>query len=54
MQLNDLKGRIARLERLSRGLALEAALVREGNDPLLYGCGSVARLRMGLPSDAPR
>jgi hypothetical protein len=36
LQLNDLKGRIARLEKLGRGLALEAALLKDGNDPLLY------------------
>jgi hypothetical protein len=36
LQLHDLKGRIARLAKLARGLALEAARLKEGNDPLLY------------------
>jgi hypothetical protein len=31
-----MKGRINRLEKLSRGLALEAIALKEGNDPLLY------------------
>jgi hypothetical protein len=35
VQLQHLKGRINRLEKLARGLALEAALLKEGNDPLL-------------------
>ncbi len=36
LQLRDLRARITRLEALTRGLALEAALLKEGNDPLLY------------------
>ena len=36
LQLNDLKGRIARLEKLARGLALEAALLKDGDGPLLF------------------
>ncbi len=36
LQLRDLRARIARLEKLARGLALEGALLRDGNDPLLY------------------
>ncbi len=36
LQLHDLKGRIARLEKLARGLALEAARLKEGDGPLLY------------------
>jgi hypothetical protein len=36
VQLQHLKVRINRLEKLSRGLALEAAALREGDDPLLY------------------
>jgi hypothetical protein len=36
LQLHDLKGRIARLEKLARGLALEAALLKDGDGPLLY------------------
>jgi hypothetical protein len=36
LQVRDLKGRIARLDRLARGLAKEVALWREGNDPLLF------------------
>jgi hypothetical protein len=36
MNLADLSARIERLDQLSRGLAKEAILIREGNDPLLY------------------
>ncbi len=36
LRLHDLRGRIARLEKLARGLALEAARLKEGDDPLLY------------------
>jgi hypothetical protein len=36
VQLQHLKGRINRLEKLSRGLALEVAALSEGNDSLLY------------------
>jgi hypothetical protein len=36
LQLHDLRARIGRLEDLGRGLALEAAALKEGNDPLLY------------------
>jgi hypothetical protein len=36
VQLQDLKRRIGRLEKLSRGLALEVGLLKEGNDQLLY------------------
>ena len=36
MQLRDLKRRITRLEKLARGLALEAAIPKDGDGPLLY------------------
>jgi hypothetical protein len=36
MQLKDLKGRVARLEELARGLAKEVVLWKEANDPLLF------------------
>jgi hypothetical protein len=36
LQVRDLKGRIARLDHLTRGLAKEVALWRGGNDPLLF------------------
>jgi hypothetical protein len=36
MQLADIKGRVARLERLALGLAREAALQRGAVDVLLY------------------
>ncbi len=36
LRLHDLKGRIARLEKLARGLALEAARLKDGDGPLLY------------------
>jgi hypothetical protein len=36
VQLQQIKGRINRLEKLSRGLVLEAMLLKEGNDPLLH------------------
>jgi hypothetical protein len=36
LQLHDIRARIGRLEELTRGLALEAAALKEGNDPLLY------------------
>jgi hypothetical protein len=36
LRLHDLKGRIARLENLARGLALEAALLKDGDGPLLH------------------
>jgi hypothetical protein len=35
LQVADLKGRIARLYRLARGLAKEVSLWKGGNDPLL-------------------
>jgi hypothetical protein len=36
LQLHNLRRRSTRLENLSRGLAVEASLLRQGNDPLLY------------------
>jgi hypothetical protein len=36
MTLNDLIARVRRLEKLTQGLALEVALWKECNDPLLY------------------
>ena len=36
LQLQHLRARITRLEKLSRGLALEAALLKDGTAPLLY------------------
>ena len=36
LQVADLKRRIARLDRLARGLAKEVLLWRGGNDPLLF------------------
>ncbi len=36
IQLHDIKGRIARLQQLSMGLATEAAAWKGGEDPLLY------------------
>jgi hypothetical protein len=36
MTLDDVKGRVARLDDLSRGLAKELTLRGEFNDPLLY------------------
>jgi hypothetical protein len=36
MNVNDLRGRVKRLDQLSRGLAKEELLVRKGKDPLLY------------------
>jgi hypothetical protein len=36
LQARDLKGRIARLDRLARGLAEEVTLWKGGNDPLLF------------------
>jgi hypothetical protein len=36
LPLHDIRARIGRLEELARGLALEAGLLKEGNDPLLY------------------
>jgi hypothetical protein len=33
---HDIRARITRLKELARGLALEAGLLREGNEPLLY------------------
>jgi hypothetical protein len=36
MNLNDLVSRVKRLDQLSRGLAKEEILRKEGNDPLLY------------------
>jgi hypothetical protein len=36
MTINNLEARLARLEELGRGLAKEKAIIREGNDPLLY------------------
>jgi hypothetical protein len=36
LQLRDVKGRIARLGRLDRGLAREVTLWKGGNDPLLF------------------
>jgi hypothetical protein len=35
MGQRDIEGRVERLDRLSRGLALECVLIREGKDPLL-------------------
>jgi hypothetical protein len=36
MNLADLSARVERLDQLSRGLAKEVILVRQGDDPLLY------------------
>jgi hypothetical protein len=36
LQVADLKGRIARLDRLARGMAKEVTLWKGGNDPLLF------------------
>jgi hypothetical protein len=36
MTLADLSARVQRLEQLTRGLAKEVVLRKEGNDPLLY------------------
>jgi hypothetical protein len=36
LQVADLKRRIARLDRLARGLAKEVGLWQGGNDPLLF------------------
>ena len=36
MNLHDLESRVRRLDELSRGLAKEEILVKQGNDPLLY------------------
>jgi hypothetical protein len=36
VQLQDLRARLKRLDKLVRGLALEVALLRKGDDPLLY------------------
>jgi hypothetical protein len=36
VQLHHLKGRINRLEKLPRGLALETVQLKEVNDPHLY------------------
>jgi hypothetical protein len=36
ISLEDLVGRLRRLDELTRGLAKEVVLWREGNDPLLY------------------
>jgi hypothetical protein len=36
MNTPDLQARVRRLDELSRGLAREVAMWREGNDPLLY------------------
>jgi hypothetical protein len=36
MNLTDLSARVERLDQLSRGLAKEVILIREGNDLLLY------------------
>jgi hypothetical protein len=36
LQLRDLRGRIARLDRLARGLAKEVTMWRGGHDPLLF------------------
>jgi hypothetical protein len=33
---NQIAARVARLDQLSRGLALEISLIREANDPMLY------------------
>jgi hypothetical protein len=36
MNLKDMTSRVQRLDELSRGLAKEATLRRQGNDPLLF------------------
>jgi hypothetical protein len=36
LELADIRRRVARLERLARGLAKEEVLVRGADDPLLY------------------
>jgi hypothetical protein len=36
MNLSDLSARVERLDQLSRGLAKEVILIRQGDDPLLY------------------
>jgi hypothetical protein len=36
LEVKDIRARIGRLERLTVGLCKEVALIREGNDPLLY------------------
>ena len=36
MRMLNLEARVQRLEELSRGLAREVLLWKEGNDPLLY------------------
>jgi hypothetical protein len=36
MNLSDLERRVERLDQVSRGLAKEEIVMREGNDPLLY------------------
>lgn len=36
MQVNDLESRIDRLQQLSRGLAKEVVMWKQGDDPLLY------------------
>jgi hypothetical protein len=39
MALQSIRARVVRLDALTRGLAKETVLVRECNDPLLYGSG---------------
>jgi hypothetical protein len=36
MNLTDLESRLERLDQLSRGLAKEEIIMKQGNDPLLY------------------
>ncbi|MGL4553908.1 MAG: hypothetical protein ACRC33_22340 [Gemmataceae bacterium] len=36
IEIADIDGRLTRLEQLTRGLAKEVVLWREGSDPLLY------------------
>jgi hypothetical protein len=47
--LDDLKGRIARLDRLAHGMAKEVALWKGGNDPLRF---AERRLYLGAVQDA--